>query len=374
MPQPNLDVVLLGPAPPYRGGIADTQWQFAQALQKQNKKVALWTFTQLYPEVLFPGKTQFSEEKVDSSIDIERKIHAYHPWEWKKVARALNAVAPKAVVFRYWTPFLSPCWTSIAQHLSPSIKCIALVDNWKAHEPKPWDQWLNKRFSKKMHAFSCLSTAVQEEISAATEKACWGKMHPIANNLPPKLEQAAARKKLKLELEQDYLLFFGLIRPYKGLDLLLKAMEKQPDKKLLIVGECYEKPEKYERIIRELKLEKRVDFQNRFVSAEEASVYFSAADALILPYKSATQSGVIAMAYHYALPMVVTHHQGLAQPIEEDQTGEVCAPTPTSISTSISALFTVPRLKDCKHNLVQNQNNYSWDNYAQAWINFVWND
>ena len=182
------------------------------------------------------------------------------------------------------------------------------------------------------------------------------------------------QEKIKAELEQDYLLFFGLIRPYKGLDLLLKAMEKQPDKKLLIVGECYEKPEKYERIIRELKLEKRVDFQNRFVSAEEASLYFSAADALILPYKSATQSGVIAMAYHYALPMVVTHHQGLAQPIEEDQTGEVCAPTPSSISTSISTLFTGPRLRDCQHNLVKNQNNYSWDNYAQAWINFVWND
>ena len=113
------------------------------------------------------------------------------------MAKALNALAPKVVVFRYWTPFLSPCWTSIAQHLSPSIKCIALVDNWKAHEPKPWDQWLNRRFSRKMYAFSCLSTTVQEEISLETDKACWGKMHPIANNLPPKLEQTAARKKIK---------------------------------------------------------------------------------------------------------------------------------------------------------------------------------
>ena len=374
MPQPNLDVVLLGPAPPYRGGIADTQGQFAQALQKQNKKVALWTFTQLYPKVLFPGKTQFSEEKVDTSELIERKIHAYHPWEWKKVAKALNALKPKAVVFRYWTPFLSPCWSTIAKHLAPSIKCIALVDNWKPHEPKPWDQWLNRRFSKQMHAFTCLSSSVCEEISAETEKACWGKIHPVANDFPAKIEQASARKILKLDAQQHHLLFFGLIRPYKGLDLLIEAMEQHPDKKLLIVGECYEKPEKYERLMRKLKLDKRVDFQNRFVSAKEAALYFSAADALILPYKSATQSGVIAMAYHYALPMVVTHHQGLAQPVEQDQTGEICAPTPTAISTSISALFTASKLADYRHNLTKNQNNYSWDNYAQEWINFVWND
>ena len=223
--------------------------------------------------------------------------------------------------------FLSPCWSSIAKHLNPKIKRIALVDNWKPHEPRPWDAWLNKKFEKQMDAFSCLSAIVKEEISSETMKPCWGKMHPIAENLPPKHKKDEARTTLGLEVDKQYLLFFGLIRPYKGLDLLLHALAEHPDKKLLIVGECYEAIEKYTRLIKQLGLEAQIELQNRFVTTKEAAQYFSAADALVLPYKSATQSGVVAMAYHYQLPMVVTNHPGLSHAIENDKTGIVCAPT-----------------------------------------------
>ena len=368
------DLILLGPAPPYRGGIADTQWQFAKELQRQKKSVLLWTFTQLYPAVLFPGKTQFSTETYESSVPVERKIHAYTPWQWKQIAQAINTLSPKAVVFRYWTPFLSPCWSSIAKHLNPKIKRIALVDNWKPHEPRLWDAWLNKKFEKQMDAFSCLSATVKEEISSETMKPCWGKMHPIAENLPPKHKKDEARTALGLEVDKQYLLFFGLIRPYKGLDLLLHALAEHPDKKLLIVGECYEAIEKYTRLIKQLGLEAQIELQNRFVTIKEAAQYFSAADALVLPYKSATQSGVVAMAYHYQLPMVVTNHPGLSHAIENDKTGIVCAPTAKEISTALATLFSGTHIENAKQNLEENKNNYSWKNYTQEWVNFALNE
>ena len=225
-----------------------------------------------------------------------------------------------------------------------------------------------------MDAFSCLSATVKEEISSETKKPCWGKMHPIAENLPPKHKKDEARTALGLEVDKQYLLFFGLIRPYKGLDLLLHALAEHPDKKLLIVGECYEAIEKYTRLIKQLGLEAQIELQNRFVTIKEAAQYFSAADALVLPYKSATQSGVVAMAYHYQLPMVVTNHPGLSHAIENDKTGIVCTPTAKKISAALTTLFSGSHIENAKQNLEENKNNYSWKNYTQEWVNFALNE
>ena len=292
------DLILLGPAPPYRGGIADTVAICTRITT--SKKCAPVDLHTIIPRSNFPWKTQFSTETYESSVPVERKIHAYTPWQWKQIAQAINTLSPKAVVFRYWTPFLSPCWSSIAKHLNPKIKRIALVDNWKPHEPRPWDAWLNKKFEKQMDAFSCLSPTVKEEISSETMKPCWGKMHPIAENLPPK-HKKTKHAPHRIRSRQAVFIVLWVNSTYKGLDLLLHALAEHPDKKLLIVGECYEAIEKYTRLIKQLGLEAQIELQNRFVTTKEAAQYFSAADALVLPYKSATQSGVVAMAYHYQL-------------------------------------------------------------------------
>ena len=366
-----LDLVLLGPAPPYRGGIADTQVHFAKALQKQKKSVELWTFTTLYPSLIFPGKTQFSTENIEPSVRIHRKIHAFFPLHWKNIAQELNEISPKVVVFRYWTPYLALCWSGIAKHLDPKIKRIALVDNWRPHESHPWDNWLNRKLSMHMDAFSCLSEVVKKEIETHTEKPVWGKMHPISQDLPPKIDQVKARKTLGINPKDDYLLFFGLIRPYKGLDLLIEALASLSNKKLLIVGECYENTKKYTRLVQRLKLEERVIFENRFVSLSKAAQYFSAASAVVLPYKSATQSGVLSMAYHYTVPLIVTDHPGISQPVKNDETGIVCAPSAMAVAEAIKKLDSSQEIEKFKKNMEDSKSNYSWENFIKEWIAFA---
>lgn len=366
-----LDFLILGPAHPYRGGIASTQHALANSLILHNYQVKLWTFTHLYPGVLFPGKTQFSTEDSPKDISIERFIHAYHPFQWKLVAKAINALQPKFVVFRYWTPFLSPCWSSIAKYLSPKITKIGWVDNWYPHEPKPLDRILTDRFEKAMDCFTTLSAAVANQIEKNSQKKVWGKMHPIERGLPAKIAKAKAREKLGLNDSQTVLLFFGLIRAYKGLDLLLKALKGHPEKHLLIVGECYEKWRKYQHIIDQYNIEKQLTVINRYVSMEEAASYFSAADATVLPYITATQSGVLSLAYHFETPLVVTNHPGLSQCVKEDETGVVCKPEIDTLSTALTKVTEPSKNQNFRENLNRTKTNYSWANYAQEWANFI---
>ncbi len=370
----SVDFILLGPAHPYRGGIADSQNHFAKALIDLGYSVELWTYTQLYPSLLFPGKTQFSEEELLFSLPISRKIHAYNPFQWKSIAKAINQKQPKAVLFRYWTPFLAPCWSGIARRLKNSIKKIALVDNWTPHESKPWDSYLNKRFEDNMDAFTTLSSSIADLLRVLSEKPVWGMTHPIPRGLPEKKTREEACQRLELNPNKNYLLFFGLIRPYKGLDLLIESLKLHPKKQLLIVGECYEKKQKYSLLIDSLGLNKQVHFIDRFVTHEEAAHYFSVADALILPYKTATQSGVIALAYHFETPMVVTNHNGLTEPILKDNTGIVTEISAKGIASGIKRIYNNENISRFKENLQKTKGNYTWTSYAQAWVNFILNE
>lgn len=369
-----IDFLLIGPAHPYRGGIANTQHSLAKALTKEGYQVKLWTFTQLYPALIFPGKTQFSTEALKEKSTIERKIHAYNPFKWKAIAEEINRLQPKAVVFRYWTPFLSPCWTFIAKRLVPQIKKVALVDNWQAHEPKPWDLYFTRKFKNSMDVFTSLSVHVANQIRNETPKAVWGEMHPINKDLPLKLAPAVAKSKLQLNPQKNFLLFFGLIRSYKGLDLLLKALVNHPDKSLLIVGEVYEDIKKYTTLLKANYLQDRVKMINRFVDEEEIAWYFSAAEAVVLPYKTATQSGVVALAYHYETPLLVTDHPGLKEPLLQDHTGVICAVSEQGISKGIKEVLNLKNNQLFRENLKKTKNRYSWSAYASEWAKFIENE
>ena len=370
----SIDFILLGPAYPYRGGIADTQAHLAKALIDLGYSLEVWTFVQLYPPLLFPGKTQFSSEKPVHELPISKRIHAYNPLQWKSVAQEINRKNPKAVLFRYWTPLLAPCWNSIAKQLDSSIKKIALVDNWISHEPKPWDKYLNKRFERHMDAFTTLSSAVATSFKLVSEKPVWGMSHPIPLGLAEKKTKKQGCEILKLNPAAKYILFFGLIRSYKGLDLLIEAMRQHKDKQLLIVGECYENEQKYISLIHSLKLKKQIHFLNRFVTHEEAANYFSIADVLVLPYKTATQSGVVALAYHFETPMLVTNHKGLTAPITKDNTGVITEVNSMAIAEGIERLYVNNNIDRFKENLKQTKANYSWGNYAKLWANFTLNE
>ena len=371
MPQKKaLDFLLLGPVHPFRGGIADTQLAFGEALKKQGFKVQMWSFTQLYPSVLFPGTSQKSTEKKIIASNVSQKIHAFNPLQWKKIANEINALQPKNVVFRYWTPFLAPAWITIGKALDQQIQKIGWVDNWVAHEPKPWDHWLTKRFEQQMHGFATLSTSVGKQIEQASKKRVWKGFHPIDFSLPKKSPLKKARKQLKYKANKALILFFGLIRPYKGLELLLAALETLPSVHLLIVGESYENEKKYRSLIDKKGLNERVVWINRFVNHQEAALYFSACDGVVLPYRRATQSGVVSLAYHFETPLLVTNHPGIATPIDHDQTGVICEPTSNALAKGILHLVETKNNSTFRKNLNQNKKNYSWEKFALEFSNF----
>lgn len=370
-----IDCLILGPAYPYRGGIADTNHEFANELKNQGLSVQVWTFTKLYPSFLFPGTSQLDSVKKEFPFQILRKIHAYNPFEWSALAKEINTLKPKKVVFRYWTPMLAFAWGSIARKLKPEIKKIALIDNWNPHEPKPWDRFLNRYLSNSMHCLTTLSENVYSQIIKEVNLPVSKGFHPINNNLPVPISKEEARKKLNLDKNIPLLLFFGLIRKYKGLDLLIDALADSSlfnsKVELLVVGEFYDKIEPYRMQIKRLGLESRIHIVNEFVSFEIARDYFSASDIVVQPYRTATQSGVTPLAYHYEVPLVTTDLKGLKTPILKDGTGAICSQTPKLIAAAIEKLLISKNLNLAKKNIRKTKSKYSWRSFVEEWIDFV---
>ena len=370
-----VDCLILGPAYPYRGGIADTNHAFATELVNQNIKVEIWTFTALYPDFLFPGTSQFDANKQSFPFPIHRKIHAYNPFGWSAIAKEINTLKPKRVVFRYWTPLLALAWGTIAKKLKPEINTIALIDNWKAHEPKPWDRSLNHYFSSKINQITTLSEAVYTEIIADVNLPVNKGFHPINQDLPKAISKTEARKKLGISNENSSVLFFGLVRQYKGLDLLIDAFAQDSllnsTAELVIVGEFYDKIEPYRKQIKAHDLGSRIRVVNEFVSFEVARDYFCATDIVVQPYKTATQSGVTPLAYHYEAPLVVTDLAGLRTPIQTDETGTVCEKNAVSLAQAIEELLSIEAKALAKANLKKTKKNYSWKAFVKQWLSFT---
>jgi D-inositol-3-phosphate glycosyltransferase len=370
-----IDCLILGPAYPYRGGIADTNHAFAKELTKQGETTEIWTFTKLYPNIIFPGKTQFDQADKEFSFKIVKKIHAYNPFSWEKISDEINSLAPKRVVFRYWTPLLAIAWGNIANKLDESIKRIALVDNWTPHEPKPWDKILNHYFSDKMNLITTLSESVHSEIISEVNIPVNKGFHPINDDLPEIISKKKARERLKLNQHLNYILFFGLIRSYKGVDLLIEAFKylNQSNQaiKLLIVGEFYEDETLYKKLIQKLNLTNQIEITNEFVSFELARDYFCAADLVVQPYKTATQSGVTPVGYFYETPLIVTDLEGLKTPIINDKSGKVSSKNPKDIAKAIIELIQKENLELAQKNIRKSKTSYSWRSFTEQWITFI---
>ena len=370
-----IDCLILGPAYPFRGGIADTNHEFANELKNRGLSVEIWTFTKLYPNLLFPGTSQLNTEEKEFQFKIQRKIHAYNPFGWKALAKEINVLKPKRVMFRYWTPLLALAWGSIARKLNLGIKKIALIDNWSPHEPKPWDRFLNRYLSNSMHCLTTLSENVYSEIKKDVNIPVSKGFHPINNNLPVLISKDEARKKLNLDKNIPLLLFFGLIRKYKGLDLLIESLATpsllNSKVELLIVGEFYDKIEPYKKQIKRLGLESRIRIVNEFVPFKIARDYFCASDIVVQPYRLATQSGVTPLAYHYEVPLVVTDIQGLKTPVLKDKTGKISSPIPKQIALAIKDLLNSKNLDQAKSNIKKTKSNYTWGFFVNQWISFV---
>ena len=375
MAKNHLDYLIIGPAYPFRGGIADTQHELAKALQKKGKKIELLTFTKLYPKVFFPGKTQLSDQTGPEKLIITQQIHAYNPTKWTSTIRYICSRSPKVVVFRYYTPFLALSYAWIARNLPNYIKKVAIVDNWIPHETSWIDKKLNLLFSKYLDCISSLSLFVANQIKDNFDGPVWAGFHPINSNLLPILDKKQARLKLNWDIDVPYVLFFGLIRKYKGLELLIKAFNEAPliDKniKLYIAGECYEDKKKYTEIIEKLNLGNRVILDFNFKNKTDIQLLFSACDIVAQTYHKATQSGVTPIAYYYQKPLLVSDIESLKATIITDHTGITVKRDSKSIAEGIYKILDKNNINNYSENMRKTSIKYNWSTFSEQWDSFV---
>ena len=364
-----LNIVIIGPAHPLRGGLASFNERLAKEFIAQNHPTSIYTFSLQYPSFLFPGTTQFSSEAAPKDLKINPCIHSVNPFNWIKVGRKLKKQKPDLIIVRYWLPFMGPCLGSILRIVKRNhhTKIICIADNIIPHEKRIGDHAFTRYFIKPIDAFITMSQKVLNDLTLFhVKKPAVFVPHPLYDNFGVKISQFEAREKLGIEQEIPVVLFFGFIRKYKGLDLLFQAIKiindtstKKTAIEFLIAGEFYEDRGPYEEMIRELGIEKSLIMRTDFIPDSEVKNYLCAADVVIQPYKNATQSGVTPLAYHFEIPMIVTNVGGLPALVPDNIVGLITEPNPVSIAQKINEFFE----KDKSHflpGLIEEKKKYTW--------------
>ncbi len=359
---------------PFRGGIAQFNALLYQTLEEQGHEMNAYTFTCQYPKILFPGKTQYVT-KEDHAIIVDSKavLNTVNPFSYESAARKILDWDPDVLVMKYWMSFFAPSLGHVAKKLrKKGKKVVCIIDNAIPHEPKFFDKPLTRLFFNQCTHFIVMSDAVRKDLLQLKPDANYIlKPHPLYNHFGDKLARIDACKQLNLDENKKILLFFGLIRDYKGLDLLIDAMSALDESyQLVIAGECYGSFEKYEEQIKKSVAKERIKAMNHYIDDGLVPVLFSAADILVLPYKSATQSGVIPVAYHFELPVLGTDVGGLRETLEPPGTGVVCEPNPESIAQGIVSMFETGISKFIG-NIREEKKNLSWEKFCDEMIGFI---
>ena len=360
-------VIIIGPAHPYRGGIANFNNSLADAFFKNGDDVEILSFKLQYPSFLFPGKTQFESSDPPKNIKIKSIINSINPINWFNVAREINRKNPDFVIIRYWLPFMGPCLGSIARLLNKKIKILAITDNIIPHEKRFGDFFLTKYFVSSCDAFVTLSASVLEDLTQFTKsKNKKFTPHPIYDTFGEKIDKSVAKKNLELNINDKYLLFFGFVRKYKGLDLMLHAMSDQRIKdlgvKLIVAGEFYDNIDFYLDLINELDIDSNIILKSDFIDERDVKNYFCASDMITQTYRTATQSGVTQIAYHFERPMLVTDVGGLAEIVPHKKVGYVTTQEPKIIADAIVDFYTNNRELDFEKNTKTEKLKFSWQN------------
>lgn len=362
-----MKIIIIGTAYPYRGGLASYNERLARELLKERHNVTIKTFILQYPNFLFPGKTQYSEENSPEDLNIVRCINSVNPFNWISVGNQIKKTMPDLIIIKYWLPFMGAAFGTILRRIKSNgrTKVICIVDNMIPHESRTGDKQLTKYFIKPVDAFVAMSENVLNDIeSFDAKKPKILSPHPIFDNFGNSISREDALQKLGLDLENRYILFFGLIRKYKGLDLLIKAFADNRFRhlklKLIIAGEYYSDKELYANLIKEYSLENDIIQIDRFIQDSEVKFYFNAADLVVQPYKSATQSGVTQIAYHFNKPMIVTDVGGLAELCPHEKVGYVISIDPNEIADAIYRYFTEGDQNKFINNIIEEKKKYSW--------------
>ena len=368
-----MKIVIIGPAHPLRGGLATFNERLARAFREAGDEVKLVTFSLQYPGFLFPGQTQLTTDPRPADLAIEVSVNSVNPLSWLKVGRQLQQERPDLVLFRYWLPFMGPCFGTIARLIRKNrhTRLVAITDNVIPHEKRPGDTPFTRYFLSALHGFITMSKAVLQDLNRfEPEKPKQYHPHPLYDNFGPAKPKPLARQTLSLDPDGRYILFFGFIRAYKGLDLLLKAMAQPAVRemgiKLIIAGEFYEEAAPYEQLIKELRLEGSVVRATDFIPNERVVDYFCAADLVVQPYKHATQSGVSQIAYHFNKPMLVTNVGGLAELIPDGKVGYVTEIDPAAIAEAIADYYRHGREAEYAANVAELKKQFSWSSLVKT--------
>lgn len=360
---------------PYRGGISQFNACLYEELRREHV-VKAFNFSRQYPEFLFPGKTQYVTDD-DEAVPVESVslLDTANPFSYVKTYKAIREWGPDVLIVRYWMSYFAPSLGYITRKMRKHCKVISILDNVVPHEPHFFDAPLTKYFLKGSTGSVTLCEAVSKDLLALKPDAEYTVIqHPLYSHFGAKKDRAEAEKKLGLKPGKKNILFFGLIREYKGLDILLEAFSRLDDGyQLIIAGEPYGSFDKYQKLIDAIPGKGRIFMDLKYIKDSEVSDYFSAADVAVLPYRSATQSGISSVSYHFEVPMIVTDVGGLKETIGDRGTGLVAGEgTPEAICYEIEKYFADPCIKeDCIKNIRVEKDRLSWNTFARKLSEFI---
>ena len=364
-----MKITILGPAHPYRGGLASIMEIMARTFQRRGDEVDINTFTLQYPSLLFPGESQTVATPPPADLRICRCVNTMNPLNWVRVGRRIRRERPDFVLMKYWTPFMAPCFGTIARIARGNghTKVLCQIDNVEPHEHHLTDKPFNRYYLHSVDGFVYMSEQVHSELRAYSDAPALFSPHPLFENFGERVERSEACVRLGLDPANRYVLFFGLIRDYKGLDLLLDAWAqlrragRTEGRRLIVAGEFYTAREPYLNRIADNGLQDEVLLHDRFIPDDDVKYYFSAADFVVQPYKTATQSGVTQIAYQFCVPMVVTKVGGLAEIVPDGRVGYVCEPTPEGVAGAIERMYEGDTLQRFRENCVEERRRFSWE-------------
>jgi glycosyltransferase involved in cell wall biosynthesis len=368
-----MKIISIGPAFPYRGGPATFNDRLSQQFSAEGHEVKVFTFRLQYPKLLFPGKSQYTDSPPPHGISITRKINSINPINWILTGFLIKREKPDILLIRFWLPFMGPCFGTIARIAKSNrhTTVICIFDNVIPHEKRPGDMILTRYFINSIDGAITMSETVRNDLNKFRQDLPVKlSPHPLFDNYGLPVDRAEALKKLNLDTDYSYLLFFGFIRAYKGLDLLIEAFSdsrlRNRKLKLIVAGEFYEDDTPYKDLLKKHNLENEIILFDHFIKDKDVPLFFCASDLVIQPYKTATQSGVTQIAFYFEKPMLVTDVGGLREIVQDGKCGYVVKPKPELITAAIIDFFDNNRMEQFTDGVKKEKEKFSWDKMTSA--------
>ncbi|OQX95873.1 hypothetical protein B6I21_03175 [candidate division KSB1 bacterium 4572_119] len=373
-----MKIVIIGTAYPMRGGIAHYVSLLYKKLLQRGHQVKIISFKRQYPAIFFPGKTQQDLSEDLEVIPSKALLDSIGPLSWIQTFLEIYREKPDLILFKYWMPFFAPCYAAVSflTRLLTKTKIVYICDNIVPHESNPLDKLLTKIGLWNVDFFIVMSNTVKKSLLDYKPNANYHEApHPVYDYFQDNFSSETARKNLNLTNDDNVLLFFGYIREYKGLHVLLQAMPlifKKMDIKLVVAGEFYDSKNKYEDLIDDLSLGDSVQIFDDYIPNEKVGLFYAAADVVVLPYISATQSGIIQIAYHFNKPVITTDVGGLPEVVEVGKTGDIVpAENPQALADAIVNFFDNKNQNKFPDNVKEYKQRFSWDRLAREIENFI---